>query len=174
MFPSGATVPAVDLEIRLVARGAAERVVRGSRARDPGADPVWADEYPLDGDIRACSAYLGQIQKGAYREPYGYYQILVDGIVVGGIGFHGPPREGMVEIGYGVVPSSRRQGVATEALRRLLDLAVGLEGIRRVCGRADADNVASQRVMTAVGMQLVGRDPDFLHYELELEPISGA
>lgn len=164
----------MDLEIRLVARGAAERIVRRSRARDPRSDPAWADEYPLDGDSRACSNYLGQLQKRVYREPFGYYQIVLDGVVVGGIGFHGPPEDGLVEIGYGVVPSFRGRGVATEALRRVLDLAAGLDDVSRVCGRADAGNVASQRVMAAAGMQLVGRDSDFLHYELELEFTAGA
>ena len=32
----------------------------------------------------------------------------------------------------------------------------------------EESNLASQRVMTGVGMQLVGRDPDFLHYEIDL------
>jgi RimJ/RimL family protein N-acetyltransferase len=117
---------------------------------------------------------LGQLQKRVYREPFGYYQIVLDGVVVGGIGFHGPPEDGLVEIGYGVVPSFRGRGVATEALRRVLDLAAGLDDVSRVCGRADAGNVASQRVMAAAGMQLVGRDSDFLHYELELEFTAGA
>ena len=157
-----------------MAKGTAERVARGSRARDPEADLEWALEYPLDGDIRACVAYLGQLHKRVYREPFGYYQIVVDRVVVGGIGFHGPPVDGLVEVGYAVVPLWRGRGVATEALRRVLDVAAGLDGVYRVCGRADAGNVASQRVMAAAGMQLVGRDPDFLHYELELELTAGA
>jgi hypothetical protein len=37
-----------------------------------------------------------------------------------------------------------------------------------VVGRTEDSNVASQRVMLAVGMKLVGRDADFLHYEIDL------
>lgn len=125
----------------------------------------------MEGDRRACLAYLRQLPVigGSSRsQPFGYYQIMMEGQVVGGIGFHGPPRDGVVEIGYGVVPSFRRQGVATEALRLVLDIARGHERVKRVCGRTTPDNVASQRVMLGVGMQLVGRDPDFLHYEIDL------
>jgi RimJ/RimL family protein N-acetyltransferase len=168
LFPAGATVPSVDLEIRLLDRSGAERVMRGARARDPKRDLPWAKDYPLDGDARACASFVNQIPAGTASSPFGYYQIVIEGVVVGGIGFHGPPRDGLVEVGYGVVPDCRRRGVATEALRRLLELAAGLDGVRRVCGRVGEDNVASQKVMAAVGMQPVGRDPDFLHYELEL------
>jgi RimJ/RimL family protein N-acetyltransferase len=59
--------------------------------------------------------------------------------------------------------------VATQALRSLLEVAAGQEGVRRVVGRTEESNVASQRVMQAVGMQLVGRDPDFLHFEIDLQ-----
>lgn len=159
----------MDLEIRLATRGVAKRVTKGRR--DPIADPPWIDGYPLDGDQKACAAYLSQlglVGGSGKSEPFGYYQILLEGKVVGGIGFHGPPRDGLVEIGYGVAPAVRGQGVATTALRVLLDVAAGLPGVRRVCGRTAPDNVASQRVMLGVGMSLVGRDPDFLHYEMEL------
>jgi hypothetical protein len=40
--------------------------------------------------------------------------------------------------------------------------------VRRVCGRTAPDNLASQHVMLNVGMNLVGRDPDFFHYEMDL------
>jgi RimJ/RimL family protein N-acetyltransferase len=111
---------------------------------------------------------MGAVGTSGRSDPYGYYQILLEGVVVGGIGFHGPPRDGLVEVGYGVVSSVRGQGVATASLRLLLDLAAGLNGVRRVCGRTAPDNVASQHVMLNVGMGLVGRDPEFLHYEMEL------
>lgn len=159
----------MDLSIQLATRAVAKRVSRGRR--DPGADPEWAEDYPMEGDKRACLAYLRQLPVigGPSRShPFGYYQILVSGRVVGGIGFHGPPRDGLVEVGYGVVPEVRRQGVATEALRQILDVAAGFEQVKRVCGRTTPDNLASQRVMLGVGMQLVGRDPDFLHYEIDI------
>lgn len=159
----------VDLSIELATRGVAKRVTRGRR--DSRDDPPWADGYPMEGDKRACLAYLRQLPVigGSGRShPFGYYQILLAGEVVGGIGFHGPPRDGLVEIGYGVVPSVRGQGVASLALRHILELAAGFEQVRRVCGRTTPDNVASQRVMLSSGMQLVGRDPDFLHYEVDI------
>jgi RimJ/RimL family protein N-acetyltransferase len=159
----------VDLSIQLTTRGVAKRISRGRR--DPRSDPPWATGYPMEGDKRACLAYLRQLPVigGSSRSnPFGYYQILRGGEVVGGIGFHGPPRDGLVEIGYGVVPDVRRQGVASAALRLILDLAAGFDQVKRVCGRTTPDNLASQKVMLAAGMQLVGRDPEFLHYEIDI------
>jgi RimJ/RimL family protein N-acetyltransferase len=160
----------VLLELRLCTRGAAERVV--THRRDPAGDPPWAAGYPLEGDSRACAAYTSQLPASggmAASSPFGYYQVLENGVVIGGIGFHGPPNGDVVEVGYGVVPGARGRGVATEALRMLLDVATGLEGVRRVVGRTEGSNLASQRVMTGAGMRLVGRDPDFLHYQIDLD-----
>jgi RimJ/RimL family protein N-acetyltransferase len=159
----------VGLELRLLTRGEAERVV--ARRRDDARDLPWGPGYPLEGDVRACAAYASHLPAsagGSGVDVFGYYQVLEDGVVVGGIGFHGPPSGDVVEVGYGVVPAVRGRGVATQALRMLLDVASGLEGVRRVVGRTEEFNVASQRVMMAVGMQLVGRDSDFLHYEIDL------
>jgi RimJ/RimL family protein N-acetyltransferase len=164
----------VGLELRLLTRSEAERVI--ARRRDPVADPPWAAGYPLDGDSRACAAYVTHLPSSGGSDAvdvFGYYQVLEDGLVVGGIGFHGPPSGNVVEVGYGVVPAVRERGVATQALRILLDVAAGLEGVRRVVGRTEETNVASQRVMSGVGMQLVGRDPDFLHFEIDLQTGSG-
>jgi RimJ/RimL family protein N-acetyltransferase len=160
----------VGVELRLLTRSEAERVIAGRR--DATADSGWADGYPLDGDIRACAAYVSHLPSSRGDDAvdvFGYYQVLEDGLVVGGIGFHGPPSGNVVEVGYGVVPAVRGRGVATQALRILLDVAAGLEGVRRVVGRTEDTNVASQRVMSGVGMQLVGRDPDFLHFEIDLQ-----
>ncbi|HLI55024.1 MAG TPA: GNAT family N-acetyltransferase [Acidimicrobiales bacterium] len=157
------------LSIQLANRGVARRVVR--LRRDERVDPPWADGYPMEGDQRACQAYLRQLplMGGASRSnPFGYYQILLGGEVVGGIGFHGPPRNGLVEVGYGVVPKVRGRGVAKEALGLLLDVAAGFPEVTRVCGRTSPDNVASQRVMQSAGLRFVGRDPEFLHYEMEV------
>ena len=43
--------------------------------------------------------------------------------LVGSVGYKGPPAEGVVEIGYSVVPSYWRRGLATEACRALIESA---------------------------------------------------
>jgi RimJ/RimL family protein N-acetyltransferase len=159
----------VVLALHLCTRAEAERVL--ARRRDAANDAPWSAGYPLDGDARACVAYLSQlpIRAGADgSSPFGYYQVLEDGVVVGGIGFHGPPTRNAVEVGYGIAEEARGRGVATQALLLLLEVAAGLDGVRRVVGRTEESNVASQRVMLMSGMRFMGRDPDFLHYEIDL------
>jgi RimJ/RimL family protein N-acetyltransferase len=160
-------IAGVDLQLRLVNRAEAERVIR--RRHGP-TDLPWAEGYPLDGDSRACASYVSHLPPGSGADSsdrFGYYQIVEDGIVIGGIGFHAPPLDGVVEIGYGVVPGVRGRGVAKEALRLMIGIAEGA-GVRVVVGRTSDDNVASQRVMEAAGMVRVGRDSDFLHFERRL------
>ena len=43
--------------------------------------------------------------------------------LVGSVGYKGPPVDGVVEIGYSIVESWRRQGLATEACRALIESA---------------------------------------------------
>ena len=160
-------IAAVDLTLRLLTRAEAQRVIR--RRHDPG-DPPWAEGYPLDGDSRACASYVSHLPAGAgpgASNRFGYYQIVEDGTVIGGIGFHAPPLDGVVEIGYGVVPGQRGRGVAKEALRMIIAIADSA-GVASVVGRTSEDNIASQRVMESAGMLKVGRDSDFLHFERRL------
>ncbi|HVA73543.1 MAG TPA: GNAT family N-acetyltransferase [Acidimicrobiales bacterium] len=157
----------MDLQLRLVTRAEAERVIR--RRHDPG-DLSWADGYPLDGDSRACASYVSHLPPGAgphSTSRFGYYQIVEDGIVIGGIGFHSPPLEGVVEVGYGVVPGARGRGVAKKALQMIIGIAESA-GVTTVVGRTSDDNVASKRVMESAGMVQTGRDPDFLRFERHL------
>src|SRR3977135_3183964 len=93
-------------------------------------------------------------------QPFGPYQILrrQDGYAIGGMGFRGAADEnGSVTIGYGLIPSARGKGYASEALRGLL-LFARAHGIACVEGDTTHDNTASQHVMTAVGMRLVAED----------------
>lgn len=157
------------LALHLCTRAEAERVL--ARRRSAATDAPWTAGYPLDGDARACVAYISQLSFDAGANgssPFGYYQVLEDGVVVGGIGFHGPPTGDVVEVGYGIAEEARGRGVATQALLLLLEVAAGLQGVRQVVGRTEESNVASQRVMLAAGMRFMGRDAEFLHYEIDL------
>ncbi|MCX0247495.1 GNAT family N-acetyltransferase [Streptomyces drozdowiczii] len=143
----------------------AEHVAAGS----PPAGARWAPGYPSPGERGAASRYLATCADTGDPSPFCSYGIRLrtDGLVIGGIGFHGAPDDrGGVTIGYGLVESARGRGYASEALRALLRFARE-QGVARVRGDADADNVPSQRVMTAAGMRLVGEDASLKYYLAE-------
>ena len=71
--------------------------------------------------------------------------------VVGGAGFHSPPQGGVVVIGYGIAESRQGRGIATSAVRQLIDKARVAEGAHRIDATTALDNVASQRVLAKCG-----------------------
>lgn len=58
-------------------------------------------------------------------------------------------------VGYGVRPSARRRGLASDALRQVIPLAAA-RGIPRLLVTCDLDNVASARTIEANGGQFEG------------------
>jgi RimJ/RimL family protein N-acetyltransferase len=86
------------------------------------------------------------------------HQIVLDGVVVGDVGFHGPAGDGMtaeVEIGYSVVAPLRGRGVATRACGLIVERA-WRDGAAVVSAETDADNVASQQVLLRSGFRATG------------------
>jgi predicted acetyltransferase len=96
--------------------------------RAPQSSDAWAADYPFEGDLAATGSFLRATEQNGEQRPFGYYQIRrqSDGLAVGGVGFKGPPDGGVVEIGFGLAPSARGHGYATEALRTLVQIAAGL------------------------------------------------
>ncbi|GAA3386146.1 GNAT family N-acetyltransferase [Streptomyces racemochromogenes] len=141
----------------------AERVVAG----ESDGSARWAPGYPTDGDVFAARRFLGTCANTGDPQPFGNYEIRrrEDGLAIGGLGFHGPADEnGSLTIGYGLIPSARGRGYASEALRGLL-LFARAGGITCVKGDADHDNLASQHVMTAAGMRPAGQDERVRYFE---------
>ena len=117
---------------------------------------AWHPEYPLadtlEGLTWLLAAYdvLGGLDR---RSPWWSYQLVVDGQAVGDIGFHGPlDGHQQVTIGYQVVPSAQRRGLATAACAMIVQLAWSA-GARRLLASTDAVNVASQRVLRRNGFR---------------------
>jgi RimJ/RimL family protein N-acetyltransferase len=102
-----------------------------------------------------------------------YFAIEVRGAPVGEIFVHDvdvAARTGMV--GYRIFdPEQRRVGVATSALRLLVEWARGAGTMDRLIGIARADNTASCRLLERVGFARLGparEDPARLVHELLL------
>ena len=91
--------------------------------------------------------------------------------VIGDIGFFGPPGpDRSVEIGYVIVPDSRRQGYAPEAARALLDWVLDQPGVDVVTARTDESNATSIRILRKLGFAPAGRADGWLRWRLSPEP----
>ncbi len=90
------------------------------------------------------------------------------GLAIGGIGFHrAPGDDGTVEIGYSIAASRQGRGLATMAVRAIIDIAAAGGALRLVAG-TDPDNPASQRVLEKCGFARTEDDGAELRWELRL------
>lgn len=152
---------------RLTLHAVDEPEARRIRDRAPGREDTWAADYPFEGDVAAVGGFLRATEQRGEQRPFGYYQVArsSDRVAIGGVGFKGAPRDGRVEVGYGLAPSARGHGYAAEALAALLTVAAD-QGVTTVIADTTEDNVASQRTLARTGFVLVGVDGELQHYAL--------
>ena len=121
--------------------------------------PSWAPDFPAEGDVdiaRMIAAAAGATARPTGPpDPYGPRLVVerASGLAVGTAGFFGPPRAGVVEVGYGIVPSRQGRGYATEAVRALLALVALDPAVREVVAHAEPVNAASIRVLEKSGLR---------------------
>lgn len=173
------TLVSARLMLRPVPWDAVLAITAGDRLDD------WAADYPSEGDVMIAGLLQGAGQvvgqaaeqaagQGAGQgtgqpagEPadqaWGHRQVVerASGLVVGGIGFFGPPLGGEAEIGYGIVPSRQGRGYATEALLAMIAMAWGDARVRAVVAGTDPGNAASQRVLEKAGFRRVSTAGEF-------------
>lgn len=75
-------------------------------------------------------------------------------------GFKGPPRDGVIELGYAVAPSWQGRGVATAAVREMLREAFAVPEVQAVSAHTRAEPGPSVRVLEKVGFVRAGEVPD--------------
>lgn len=76
--------------------------------------------------------------------------------LVGWGGFKGPPKDGIVELGYEIAESRRMRGLATAATRAMLAEAFADERVTTVIAHTLAERNASNRVLEKTGFQRDG------------------
>jgi RimJ/RimL family protein N-acetyltransferase len=152
------------LIVRVLPWDAVRAISGGSRLGD------WADDYPSEGDVIIAGLLqeVGEAVADPADQAWGHRQVVerASGLVVGGIGFFGPPRGGgEVEVGYGIVPSRQGRGYATEALQAMLTMAWADPRVTAVVAGTDPGNAISQRVLGKAGFRLVAANGE-LRYRL--------
>ena len=130
---------------------------------------------PLEWPHEALREALDVIAEGTTAEAPTLYAIVdrsrtgvaAGGVLVGDIGFHGQPDEhGDLEVGYSVLASERRRGIARWALATLLPIARRREGALNITARCEPENVASIRVLEGAGFERVDGPGPEIHWRL--------
>ena len=75
---------------------------------------------------------------------------------IGELCFKGLSPDGTAEIGYGLLPEFRGKGYATEAVKAVVEWALGQPGVTAIEAETDAENTASQRVLAKAGFVPTG------------------
>ena len=120
--------------------------------RDP--EGVWMAAFTAkDPDDRAhFDAHMARVLVAPGVTPR---TVLLDGLAVGHVASF--PRDGDLEVTYTVDRSVWGQGVASRALRLLLEEVTD----RPVYARAASDNLASLRVLEKAGFRVIGTERAF-------------
>ncbi|WP_423922830.1 GNAT family N-acetyltransferase [Frigoribacterium sp. 2-23] len=137
--------------------------------RDERPGDAWHVEYPFADELAPLRS-LGATPGPRVDTVFGLFVIrrLADGLAVGGLGFFGrPDEEGRVEFGYGLVPSARGAGLATEAVTLALEHA-RRHGARTAVADTEVANAASRRVLEKSGLTETGRRGSLVLYERDL------
>lgn len=115
------------------------------------------DGWPDDDDARAgLSFHLKAIRRNAAELLWRVRLIVFrsNRTMIGSINLKGLPDEcGTVEIGWGVSPEYRRQGIAVEAVEAVVEWVSSQPEVRRIVATIPADNRASIRVAERLGMK---------------------
>lgn len=126
---------------------------------------------------------IGHISDYHLKNPappeWGFYLFVhrQDRLLIGEGGFKGKPdAEGMVELGYALIPEYRRRGLATEAARALARYAFSHPEVKTVQAHTLPDGAESIKVLKKLGMKLVGtfhdpEDGDVLRWRMEREAL---
>jgi RimJ/RimL family protein N-acetyltransferase len=166
----------VTLQLRPIDEAAAEAIVAAGCPEGFACAP----DYPAEGDHVAAGMFLERCAADADPRPFGAFLVCLapdaccttdseaPELIIGGIGFHGPPdANGRAEVGYGIVPSQRRNGYATQALRLLVEHARDL-GAGALIAETEHQNEASRAVLTRVGFARFAEDDREAWFELAL------
>ncbi len=146
----------------------------GADALGAGLDAVvpstWPPEYL---DAPALEFTLKRLSQGAQQEGWWLHFVILPNAstgrtLIGSAGYKGPPQNGTVEVGYGIVSDHRRRGYATELTHGLVAHAFQREDLQRVIAETLPELTPSIGVLTKCGFRLIGAgsEPGVIRYEL--------
>ena len=126
------------------------------------------EHWPEPDLVEALPVFVEKMEKAPSEPVWDWIAIhRLDQAVIGGIGFMGgPDKDGVVEVGYDIIPEYRKQGYATEMARSLIAWAFQETDIKVVTASCHDDNIGSIKVLENVGMRRLEPDGNMLKWDI--------
>ncbi|MBI1884846.1 MAG: GNAT family N-acetyltransferase [Chloroflexi bacterium] len=111
--------------------------------------------WPFAGDDRWLRRWLDQMRADPAVQPWLLRAMVLPRSrrMVGHGGFHGPPDDGRLDLGYTVMPEQRRRGYAYESALALMEWAAREHGVRRFRLSIAPDNAPSLALAARMGFR---------------------
>jgi len=136
-----------------------EAIVEGDRPSARRVLGLDLDEWPTGSEVdRAFPFYAARLREDPSTVAWQGRAIVVreSEEVAGSANFKGAPEDGLVEVGYQLVPRFRGNGYAREALLALVERAFEEPEIEEVVAVIHPDNAPSIAVAESVGLEHIG------------------
>jgi [ribosomal protein S5]-alanine N-acetyltransferase len=126
-----------------------------------------ASEYPLEVYKQFFAYKIERFRKFPNETEWeGIIIHKIDNTIMGDMGFKGGPNEeGIIDIGYSIVPSYQGKGYATEMGKAMVDWGLSQPSVRKVIATCDPDNFASIRVLEKVGFHIINKTKEKLFWD---------
>ncbi|MBQ7173000.1 MAG: GNAT family N-acetyltransferase [Clostridia bacterium] len=129
----------------------------------PASDRQMQALITKEDDPELKKAY-SEMLDGCLREPFGrvwfaawFLELREEpGVIVGDLCFKGAPKEGRVEIGYGLREGFCKKGYMREALRAIIEWAFLQPGVTALEAETEPQNIDSQKLLAACGFLPTG------------------
>ena len=104
---------------------------------------------------------IPRVKKDPSFPEIGLVLAITDGEIIGSAGFHDFPDEnGMIEIGFGIVPDKQRQGYGLELLHGMWKEIANRSDVKILRYTVSPENEASMHIIKKLGFDLVGEQID--------------
>lgn len=123
------------------------------------------------------SVYPRYYELVGYQKPWiGYFASMNGEDIVGAAGYKGGPKDGKIEIAYGVFEPYQGQGLATQICLQLVLLSLQADPVVKITARTLPDGFASQAVLKKNGFVCLGtvhdkEDGEVLEWEFKGNPV---
>jgi [ribosomal protein S5]-alanine N-acetyltransferase len=107
--------------------------------------------------VPILEVYPDYYNKVGFTKPWIGYFVTLDGVeIIGAGGYKGKPKNGKVEIAYGIFKKYEGRGIGTEICRQLVALAVKTDPQTRVTARTLMTGEASMKILKKNGFVCLG------------------